>query len=62
MFRDMFRRTAFFSAGLSIAGLIAVLLNLFGVFPLVTGIVAGACFLGELALIGATMPLLKQYF
>ena len=62
MFRDMFRRSLFMTAGLSAAGLIALILSLVGVFPLVTGILAGLCFLGDLAIAGMTLPLLKQYF
>ena len=61
-FRDVFRRSLIATLGLSCAGLLTLVLHLAGVLPLATGILAGVCLLGDIAVIGQTLALLKQYF
>ena len=62
MFRDSFRQSLLATLILSGAGLLSLILHLAGVLPTVTGILAGVCLLGDLAVVGRTAPLLKQYF
>ncbi|MBO7681706.1 MAG: SEL1-like repeat protein, partial [Clostridia bacterium] len=61
-FRDAFRRSLIVTTALSGIGLLTLVLHLFGVLPLATGILTGVCLLGDLAVLGKILRLLKQYF